>query len=91
MILSADRQQFLVKLLLDQLWKDDLVDFEDEGGARQVMRRAMEEWVAEQGDIDEIVRKKILSLKRSVVEGSSEYMVLYRKYYEEELKRRGQG
>jgi hypothetical protein len=31
------------------------------------------------------VRRKLESLKRGVLEGSSEWDVLYRKYYEEEV------
>jgi len=37
--------------------------------------------------IDAIVRRKIESQKRSIVEGSDEWEVLYRKYYEEEVGR----
>jgi hypothetical protein len=34
--------------------------------------------------IDALVRRKIESQKRPIVEGSDEWDVLYRKYYEEE-------
>ena len=34
--------------------------------------------------IDVIVRRKIETQKRTIVEGSDEWEVLYRKYYEEE-------
>ena len=35
--------------------------------------------------IEAIVRHKIESQKRTITEGSSEWEVLYRKYYEEEV------
>lgn len=43
-----------------------------------------------QGDdkIDELVRRKIASLSRRVVPGSTEWDVLYRRYFEEELRKR---
>ena len=44
----------------------------------------------EQGDaIDEIVRRKIISLKRGVVEGGSEWNILFRRYRDEELRKKG--
>ena len=35
--------------------------------------------------IDALVRRKLESQKRPIVEGSDEWEVLYRKYYEEEV------
>ncbi len=37
--------------------------------------------------IDELVRKKIQSLSRPVPPGSREWEILYRKYFEQELKK----
>ena len=38
--------------------------------------------------IDEIVRRKISSLSRRVVPGSTEWDILYRQYFEEEARKR---
>jgi hypothetical protein len=44
----------------------------------------------EQGDaVDEIVRRKIASLRRGVVEGSNEWNILFRRYRDEELRKKG--
>ncbi len=44
----------------------------------------------EQGDeIDAIVRRKINSIKRGVVEGSNEWTILYKRYRDEELRKKG--
>jgi len=40
-------------------------------------------------EIDEIVRKKLASYSRRILEGSSEWEVLYQKMFEEELARKG--
>ena len=37
--------------------------------------------------IDALVRRKLESQKRGIVEGSDEWDVLYRKYHEEEVAR----
>jgi len=90
-IISEARQVHLARILIDGLWGDELVDF-DEEQEDQVVRQArmiISSWVAEQGDIDKNVRDKIQNLQRGVPEGSSEWNILYRKYLQEEMSRKG--
>lgn len=89
MILSEERQLHFARLLTDELWNDDLVDFTDDDMALRVARQAIAEFVKEDLEIDQKAREKVASLKRQVVEGSSEWEILYKKYYEEERNRRG--
>lgn len=89
MILSEERRSHLVHLIVDGIWKDDLVDYTDEEKAMRLANKAMAKFVAECEDIDTSVQHKIASLKRGVVEGSPEWDVLYSKYYQEEMQRRG--
>jgi hypothetical protein len=51
---------------------------------------AIIEFVKENEDIDQKARDKVASLKRNVMEGTPEWDVMYRKYYEEERGKRGQ-
>ncbi len=91
MIISEERQKHFAHLLIDGLWGDEIIDF-DEDSEEVVIREAkrlIAQWVTEQGDIDEEVRQKINSLKRDIPEGSSEWRVMYSKYYNEEMSRRG--
>ncbi len=91
MMISDDRQKHFAHILIDGLWGDEYIDF-DEDAEDQVIRqtkRLINEWVQEQGDIDESVRQKLNSLKRDLPEGSSEWKVMYSKYYNEEMSRRG--
>lgn len=89
MILSEDRQTHLAHVITDGIWKEDIVDFNDDDAAIKIAKRAIIKWVQSSEDIDEKVRLKVASLKRNIDEGSPEWDVMYRKYYEEELKRRG--
>lgn len=91
MILSEDRQTHWAHVLTDGIYNADLVDFTDEDEALRAAKRAILEFVKEEQDIDGKARAKVASLKRGVVEGSPEWEILYRKYYEEERGRRGQG
>lgn len=91
MILSEERQTHWAHVLTDGVYNDDLVDFTDEDEALRAAKRAIVEFVKEEQEIDGKARAKVASLKRGVVEGSPEWDILYRKYYEEERGRRGQG
>ncbi|MCB0377393.1 MAG: DUF507 family protein [Bdellovibrionales bacterium] len=90
-MISEDRQKLFAHLLVDGLWGDELIDFDEdaEDVVLREIRRVMGQWVNEQGDIEESVRQKIQNLKRDVPEGSSEYKILYKQYYAEEMARRG--
>jgi len=89
MMISEDRQSHLAHMILNALYDDDLVDFTDEDVAIRVAKKAIADFVKEDEDIDQLVRDKVGSLKRGVVEGSPEWDIMYRKYYEEERNRRG--
>jgi hypothetical protein len=89
MILSEDRQSHLAHMITDKVYDDDLVDFSDDEIALRVAKKAVVEFVKEDEDIDLAAREKVASLKRGVVEGSPEWDVMYKKYYEEERNRRG--
>lgn len=89
MILSEERQTHFAHVLIDGLYHDDLVDYSDDDEALRAAKRAIMKFVAEEEQLDARVRQKLVSLKRGVVEGSPEWDTLYRKYYEEELNKRG--
>ena len=79
------------------LARESLAKIRDEGLAEisnfPLALRQARELVAqfnEQGDeIDAIVRRKILSIKRGVVEGSNEWAILFKRYRDEELRKKG--
>lgn len=89
MILSEERQSHFAKLIVDGLWKADLVDYTEDDVAMRAAKRAILSWVKNEEKIDEKVRSKIQSLKKTVTEGTSEWDIMYRKYYEEETNKRG--
>jgi hypothetical protein len=87
MILSEDRQSHFAHLIVDGIWNDDMVEYSDEDAALRYAKRAIAQWVQEQENLDQVVRQKVASLKRSLIEGTPEWDVMYAKYLEEELKR----
>lgn len=91
MIISEDRQSHLAHMITDAVYDDDLVDFTDEDLALRLAKKAVVEFVKEDEEIDREARERVASLKRNVLEGTPEWDILYRKYYEEVRNRRGQG
>jgi hypothetical protein len=51
-------------------------------------KRILAEHFQRDDKIDEIVRRKITSLSRQVPQGSAEWEILYRRYFEEETRKR---
>ncbi len=62
---------------------------EDRNTLRLEIRRLLEQMFAAEARMDEVVRLKISSQKKGILEGSDEWEILYRKYYQDELKRLG--
>lgn len=89
MILSEDRVAHLARIVVDGIWNDDLVDYVDDDAALRAAKRGLALFVKEVEELDKIVIAKVASLKRGVVEGSPEWDVLYAKYMDEEMQRRG--
>jgi hypothetical protein len=85
--LSESRISHLAHLIVNGLGKENLADFSHEGRALAETKRVIHEFFRREDDIDEVVRRKIMSLSRQVPAGSREWDVLYRKYFEEEMRK----
>lgn len=58
-----------------------------ERAALNEAKRLLTDHFQRDSKIDDVVRRKISSLSRRVVPGSREWDVLYRQYFEEEMKK----
>jgi uncharacterized protein len=89
MKLSEERILYLARESLNRLRNEGLAEIANFPLALRLGRALLVEW-CEKGDaIDAIVRRKIASMKRDVVEGSNEWTLLYRRYRDEELRKKG--
>ena len=90
MRLSRDKINKLAHTIADALADLDQVDFvEDRNTIRVEARRVLEELFAEEAKLDQAARQKIESQRRTIIEGTQEWDILYRKYYNEEVKKLG--
>jgi hypothetical protein len=91
MMLSEDKISHLSHILLNRLYDLDLIDMDEdeEASIRREIKRTIVGELKIGEDIDQIVRKKLLTLSKKLIEGSSEWEILYKKYYREEEIKKG--
>ena len=86
MKLSREKILHISHLVLGYLDHEDAVEYFDEPQQiRQTIVQIITGEMRTDEMIDALVRRKIESQKRNIPEGSSEWDVLYRKYFEEEV------
>jgi hypothetical protein len=88
--LSRDKVNKVAHVATDALAELNEVEFiEDRNTIRLEVRKILEELLNQEAKIDQSARQKIESQKRTIMEGSQEWDILYRKYYAEEVKKLG--
>lgn len=86
MKLSEERISHLAHLVLDGLWRDDLIDCRDEAEARRAIKEGLTRLLSVDEQVDALVRERLARQKK--VAGSGEWQVLYDKYFREEMEKR---
>ncbi len=90
MRVSRDKLNKLAHTVADTLAEIDEVEFlEDRNTIRQEARKALENLLIAEMKIDAAARQKIASQRKIILEGSQEWDILYRKYYNDEVKKLG--
>jgi hypothetical protein len=90
MRLSREKIVKLSHQITDVLVASDEVEFiDDRDTIRQQIVQIMTAMLRDEEKIELEVRKRITSQKKEILEGSEEWDVLHRKYYQDELRRLG--
>jgi hypothetical protein len=88
--ITRDKLNKIAHTVADCLAEIDEVEFlEDRNTVRQRARDAMEKVLMDELKLDAGARLKIASQRRIIPEGSQEWDILYRKYYNDEVKKLG--
>jgi len=88
--LSREKINFLSRQILAALNKNEQVEFlDDPNEIRLVIVKSIEEEMTLYEALDKKAVDKIHSQKKAIEEGSREWEILYRKYYNEELAKLG--
>ena len=90
MRINRDKLNKLAHTVADTLAEIDEVGFmEDRNTNRQEARKALENLLTEEAKIDTAARLKIANQRKIITEGSQEWEILYRKYYNDEVRKLG--
>jgi len=90
MRISREKINKLAHAVSDALADMADVEFlEDRNAVRLEAKRLLEALLTQEARIDAAARQKIESQRRTILEGSQEWDILYRKYYNEEVKKLG--
>ncbi len=90
MRITRDKLNKLAHVVADTLAETDECDFlDDRNTIRQEARKALENLLIAEMKIDAAAKQKIASQRKIIMEGSQEWDILYRKYYNEEVKKLG--
>ena len=90
MRINRDKLNKLAHTVADTLAEIDQVGFlEDRNTIRQEARKELELLLLEEAKIDTMARQKIANQRKIILEGSQEWEILYRKYYNEEVRKLG--
>ena len=89
MRLSNAKVNHLANLIMNYLRNEPEVEFfDEESDIRMEIARIIQEELKDDEVIDQAVRYKIESQARDIPEGSEEWDILYRRYYDEEMGKR---
>ena len=89
MKLSEARVLYLARESLAKLRDEGLAEITNFPLALRQAREIVAQFNEQGDEIDAIVRRKIASIKRGIVEGSNEWTLLYKRYRDEELRKKG--
>ncbi len=90
MRISRDKSNKIAKAAFEGMKEvEDLEFIEDPQTIRQEIRNVLEKLLTDEEAIDKAARQKIESQRRTIIEGTAEWDILYRKYYNEEVKKLG--
>ena len=87
MRLTREKMNVLSHQVSDKLASLDEVEFiEDRNTIRLAVVDILVKWLKKEEEVDKAARHKIEAQKRGIPEGGAEWEILYRKYYEEEMR-----
>lgn len=88
-MISENRLSHLAHLVREELKKQKAIETQDEMQLLQNIKQGFNEFVKIHNEVDRAAKALISNQKKGIQEGSIEWDVLYGRFYEQELQRRG--
>jgi hypothetical protein len=87
MRLTEDRISYIAHLLCEHSAKQGFIKTAEQGRILNETKSVMVSYFKADDTVDDIVRKKLASHSRVIMEGSPEWDVMYKKYFQEEMNK----
>jgi len=85
-----DRYSEVSHRILEKVWKENFLDYSvSDNRVKNIIYTAMETYIQNFEDVEEITAEKITHYKRKLIPGSPEYDLVFERLYEEELRKKG--
>lgn len=88
MRLSEDRISFIAHLLSESSVQQGFVTTKDRGRLLNETKQVLIDYCHLDDVVDDIVRKKLGTYSRNIMEGSPEWDVMYKKHFAEEMAKK---
>ncbi len=88
-MISENRVSHLAHLIRDEFNELGLVETEKDMKLLQLIKDGINVFVKVHEEVDRTAKANISKQKKGIVEGSTEWEVLYGRFYEQEMKRKG--
>lgn len=90
-MISENRVSHLAHLIRDEFNELNYVTTEKDMKLLQLIKEGIGVFVDTHKAVDKVARDNISKQKKGILEGSTEWEVLYGRFYEQEMKRKGMG
>jgi hypothetical protein len=88
-MISENRANHLAHLMREELSKQNAVSSNDDTQLLQKIKKGVTSFLNVHQEVDRLARAQISNQKKNIGEGSMEWEVLYGRFYEQELQRKG--
>jgi hypothetical protein len=88
-MISENRANHIAHLIREELKNQNAVTTGDELQLLQKIKIGVNSFLTTHAEVDRLARAQISNQKKNIGEGSMEWEVLYGRFYEQELQRKG--
>ncbi len=85
-----DKYNDIAHKILDRLYEEDLINYHvPDNKVKNIIYDAITGYIKSYDEIEDIVLEKMSHYKRKLIPGTEEYELVFKKLFEDELRRRG--
>ncbi len=88
-MISEEKLIHIIHLMLDGLEKEKLVTYPDKVAAVRELKRVGLQWLSNLNAVSDVAAQRIRTQRNAPLENSPQWDVLFAKYCEEEMAKRG--